>query len=52
MPASVLEAILELEVGVVGYPSLLAGEPFYLAELKLDLLAEMMLSFLKIVEAR
>jgi len=48
----VLEEILELEVGVVGPPSLLSREPFTLAEVELDLLAEMRFSFLNIVEAR
>jgi hypothetical protein len=48
----ILEAILELEVGVAGPPSLLAREQFALTELKLSLLAKVSFSSLKSVEAR
>jgi hypothetical protein len=49
--ALVFGEIIELEVGVVGPPSLLAREQFHLTELKLSLLDEVGFSSLKSVEA-
>jgi hypothetical protein len=48
----VLEEILELEVGMVGPPSSLDGEWFYLIESKLVVFAKMNFSSLKFVEER